>query len=650
MKTASAVAASEAAALLIPAGTYFYRFWLACCFLAVFIYSCFADISPVGLFVLFMLNLFFCGDLLFRNCWQDVWHGKITVSVLVAVSALSVLGYAISKTFFLHPLAAPVESLYIPFSLLLVGYLWNASQYARSKARTDAFIQKLEDFLPKSARLVRDGRDQMIFAQEVKAEDLIKVKPGERVPCEGILEEGDSYIDESLITGNMLPARKTPGAVVYAGTLNKSAVIGVRVKEPLSQSILAGMIHTLKQSELRRRIRCNILDKYAWWVLVLMVIAAVGAYFCSYWQSGSTRPLHALGMVLFVLAIACPISFFGCALWPFYFLRRGAKRLHIFIQTPGALQGLPQAQAVFMDKTGTLTEGKLAVFSTEPAAKQTPQALWDALVTAEQTVEDPFARAITQYAQQQGIVPHGIADLQVGAGKGVQVKAARSVILAGRAEWLTEKGIEIPTSLPAVSQPVVYVAKNKKYLGRVLFKDGVRPGAVELVQGLQNQHKEVILMSGDGENSTYEVARQVGIRAVNFGVLPQTKAEIIGNYTALHKKCVMIGDGFNDVVALLRADVGILFSTGKNVYNNWVDVLIESQDLSNILTLFRMEKLLSRFVRTNVILSVLCNLFLVAGSLFAPLTSGQMTAVLFIGLSAGVGLVFFNSMRLLHIK
>lgn len=649
MKTASVRAAPEAAALKVSAQAYRYRFWLACCFLAVLVYSHFSDSSSVGIFVLFLLNIIFCADVLFRNAWQDILRIRITVSVVTAASIGAVLGYEIAKTFLTHPLAGPVEHIYIASSIGVMGYLWNASRYARRKEQTSIFINKLKDFLPKSARLLQEGREQMIFADELQENDIIKVKPGERIACEGIVIHGSSYIDESLITGNMLPARKTAKERVYAGTLNKSDEICVQVHQPLAHSVLAGIIDNIKQSEMRRCLRENRLDKYAWVLLAVMGLAAAGAYTYFYGQSGYTRPLHYVGIILFVIGLGCPLSFFGCALWPGYFIRKGAKRLLIEIQSLESLKVLQQASTVFIDKTGTLTYGTLQVDTVYVCAGQSEAELWSCLVTAEQATSGPFAHAVAAYAQAHQLTPLPLTNAQVCAGRGVRVVCQGDILYAGRGEWLEEQGITL-TQRPAATQPVIYVAKNKTYLGYVLLEDKVRIGAAELVSFLKEQQKEVILMSGDNEGSVQAVAQQVGISSVNAGVLPQTKAEIIGNYAALGKQCVMIGDGFNDVSALLYANAGVVFSASQNVYNNWVDVVVANQDLRNVRCLFGLEKVLNSNVHTNVIISILWNLLVLTGVLFAPLSAAQAGYVLAGGITAGVIMVFFNSTRLLHIK
>lgn len=641
--------AAQTAALSVPVKAYSYRFFLAVCFLIILIYSLALRSSPSGVFVLVLLNLLFCADVMFKNAWRDLENFRVTLSVFVSVCVLAAFCYGLSKTFFLSPLAGGVPDLYIALSACIVLYLWTCARAARSKERTKVFIKKLDDFLPKSGRLMQGQREMMIFARELKASDIIRVKAGERIPCEGEVAKGCSAVDESLITGNMLPTSKVVGSRVYAGTLNKRAEIMVRVSKGLDGSVIAGIIAAIKSSERRRVPRKDPLDGYALWILLFAVVLGLAGYVYFYWQGDYRRPLHTVGIFLLVVGLGCPLSFFFSAVFPAWCVRLGARRRKIILQELGALDALTQADAVFFDKTGTLTYGELRIASVHAPDAKTKRELLITLATAEQLVDGPFAAAVNIYAAEHKVPVRKLLCFDVLPGLGVKATSGKNTLLAGRPEWLREQGIEVP-QLTFGEQPVVCGAKNGKYLGYVLLDDKLRPGAAEMVQALKDMGKEVILMSGDNEASVTAIAREAGIEQFNFGVLPQTKAEILSNFHALGKKAVMVGDGFNDITALLRADAGVVFSSGKNVYNNWVDVIIKRSDLASITDLFLMNRKLSARVRGNVFLSIFCNAVLTVWLLFAP--PPEYTAWFWVpaGLLAGVFVIFLNSARLLNVK
>ncbi len=649
MKSAHLKSTVETAALGIPVKKYTYRVWLSVLFLILIVYGSFWGGFLKGIFILCLLDLLFCADVALRNSWRDLEKGRFSVSVLVSVSLLAGCGYGLSKTFLADPLAGNLPDIYIAMAVLLSVYLWSCGRNARGKERTQVFIKKLDDFLPKSGRLLIGMRERMVFASELKEGDIIRVKAGERIPCEGIIARGETTIDESLITGNMMPTSKKQGGKVYAGTLNKGAHILVRVEKNVTSSVIAGIINAIKNSERRRCIRQDVLDKYAPWIFVWSVCLAIAGYVYFYWAGHYTRPLHNLGILLLLMGLGCPWGFLFAAMVPMGSLHLGAKRKKIDIHAMGALEVLDHADMVFFDKTGTLTYGELRISSVHTGNETARRRLLTCLATAEQLVDGPFANAVMLYAQEQNIQPKSLRCFDVVPGMGVSAISGKDTIVAGRPEWLREQGIDITVG-PHERQAVICGAKNGKAIGYVLLDDKLRSGAAEMIRSLRLGGKEVVLMSGDNEDSVRAVAEEIGIEQYNSGVLPQTKAEILGNYVTLGKKTVMVGDGFNDIIALLRSDAGIVFSSGKNVYNNWVDVVIRRGDLRSITDLFGLHRRLTACIRGNVILGMLCNMILMAAVLFGPSSWWQERWSLLAGLSVGVIFVFFNSMRLLHIK
>ena len=642
-------AAPETAALSIPVKRYSYRFALSICF-AIFIGYCISmDVSMTGIFLLVMLDLIFCGDVIFRNAWRDVEKGHFSTSVLVAISLLCGLGYGMSKTFLTEPLAGQVRDLYAPMAVLVILYLWHCTHLVRGKERTNVFIKKLDDFLPKSGRLLQGRREQMVFAEELNPGDIIRVKAGERIPCEGVIARGETALDESLITGNMMPTAKKIGGQVYAGTLNKGSDIFVRVEKNIKASVIAGIIESIKNSERRRCIRKDILDKYTPWILGWGVLLALAAYTYFYWAGHYMRPLHNLGILLLIVGVCCPWSFLFCEVFPSYFLHLGASGHKIDLHALGALEVLEKSDVVFFDKTGTLTYGQLRIASVHANNETARRRLLSCLATVEQFVDGPFSAAVMLYAQEQQVQVKGLRSFDVLPGLGIRAMSGKDVLLAGRPEWLREQGIEVTVGSHD-RQAVICGAKNGKCLGYVLLDDQLRPGAKEMIQALQKQGKDIVLMSGDNESSVRAIAAEAGIEKFNFGVLPQTKAEILGNYASLGKRTVMVGDGFNDIIALLRSEAGVVFSSGKNVYNNWVDVVIRRGDLHSIIDLFGMYKRWKSCIWKNTVLSMLYNGVLLAAVLFMPWPFLRQIWALPLGFAIGVILVVLNSMRLLYIK
>lgn len=619
--------------------------WLVMFFSLTFRYS------EVSFFILVLINSVFCADIFIRNAWKDLCQGQIGFSLLVSVCVLAGLADALLHTFFAVPFVTPIKDLFLYVSLFLTLSLWVQGSRIREQERTQIYIKKIDDFLPKSARVNRGGRLCKVFANELRPGDNVLVRPGERIPCDGRISQGNTAIDEQLISGNTLPVYKQKGDAVYAGTINKTAVIYVDVVRSLAGAELMHIVRAVQQSEQRRSFWTDDLDVFSARVLffVLLVVGGQAGFILTCY--GLARGIHYGGICLLLLAMAGPLALLFAQGFPFFFALRGAAKAGIIIQNRYALSHLPQVDTIFFDKTGTITYGELSVRGIYPAtgSSQAKKALIEAVACAEQRVNGPFAKALMRYAKENHIAPKPVTSFDVISGIGVRAQCGKDIIFAGRVQWLTEQGIALPSSISREKEAVVCVTKNDRYLGYFVLEDSLRPGAAETVGFLKKQGKELLLISGDNEGAVSEIARQVGIEKQNFHVLPKTKAEIIGNLRAVGRKVAMVGDGFNDIVALLRADVGVVFSSGNNTYYNWVDILIARRDLCPLIDLFKINERIGRTSLFNAVAACLLNIIWIELLFwkFAGQADWRWT------LGGGLVIVLFillNSMRLLKIK
>lgn len=640
----------QPAALQVPSRVFTYRFFLSVCLLLLVLGSETLHHSVIGIFILVLMDLLFCADVILRCAVKDMWRGNFSLSALVSVCALSGFVYSVLTSFHLVSWHGPVTDLYVYTMLLITLVLWVERRLSREKERTHVFIKKLDDFLPKAARLCVGRQFRKVFARELNKGDLVFVKVGERLPCDGIIRKGKTSIDEQLITGNMMPTAKRLDNRVYAGTLNKSDDIYVEVTETLPSSAIMGIVSAIKNSERHRAGSRSLLDGYAAWVLPIIVICSVALYVCLLVRHGAAQWYAYLGVFLFTTALFCPAALAFAVVFPSFFARKGAKRLKLKIQNLNALEKIVSASTMFFDKTGTLTYGELRVSGVYPVSETAKKPLLDAVCTAEQLVDGPFADAVNIYAKEHKIKPKKLLAFDVLPGLGVQATSRGNQILAGSIPWLTEQGINISQEITQQCEAVICVAVNGTYLGYLTLADALRPGAQEMVQFLKSRGKEIILVSGDNESSVSAIAQQAGIEKFNFFVLPKTKAEIVGNLQGLDQQVVMVGDGFNDIIALLKADAGVVFSSGRNVYNNWVDVIIKRRDLKGMAYLFAIHYKLRALIRQNVILSVVLNGLLAAWLVWqsAAEPAGWQQPVA--GALAIVVIVWLNSTRMMHIK
>ncbi len=598
-----------------------------------------------------LVNASFCADIFVRGAWKDLSQGQVGFSLLVSVCVAAGLADALLHTFFTTSSVSPIKDLYLYVALFLTLSLWVQGSRVREQERAQVYIKKIDDFLPKSARKCRADRTCKVFANELKPGDNVVVRPGERIPCDGRITQGNTAIDEQLLSGNTLPIYKQKGDAVYAGTVNKTTVIHVEVVHELSSSELMNVVKAVQQSELRRSFWTDDLDLCAAWVLFFLVLVVGGQGGFLVARYGFTQSLQYGGICLQVLALGAPLALLFAQRLPFAFALHAAKKAGIRIQNRYAISHFTQADTIFFDKTGTLTYGALNVRSMHPvkATAQDERALLEAVACAEQRVDGPFAKALMRYAKEKHIVPKPVTSFEVISGIGVRAVSGKDTIFAGRIQWLTEQGLTLPDSISREKEAVVCVSKNDRYLGYFVLEDSLRPGAEETVRFLKKQGKDMLLISGDNEGAVSEIARQVGIEKQNFHVLPKTKAEIVGNLRTMGHKVAMVGDGFNDIVALLRADVGVVFLSGNNTYYNWVDILLSRRDLCPLMDLFTINKRIKRTSCFNVAAAFLLNIVWIE-MLFWQYASQANWHWTLGGGFAVLGVILLNSMRLLKIK
>ena len=637
------------AALKVPSGSYVYRFYLSAGLFLLMLFLLAVRYSEVGFFILVLINALFCADIFVRSAWSDLTHRKIGFSLLVSVAVYAGFIYSVCHTFVLQPMFGPVDELYLYVSFFLTLSLWVQGHRVQERERADVYIKKIDDFLPKSGRKCMQDRMRIVFAKELKEGDEVCVKPGERFPCDGEIISGKTSADEQLITGNQVPAYKQRGNTVYAGTVNKSSEVYVKVTKPLMLSALMHVVSSVQNCERRRSAYTTDLDAYSAWILLLLVLMAGGQYGWLLFKHGTQTWLYNSGALLVMLSLGAPVSLLFAQQFAVFFACHYAFKNGMRIQNHYALDVLAQSDMLFFDKTGTLTYGQLTVHSVHPASPKGEKALLEAVVCAEQQAEGPFASAIMQYAKARHIEAKPNDSLEILPGIGVRVSCGKQVIMAGRIQWMEEQGIELPQEVYWKPQTVICVAKNGTYLGYLTLADALRPGAKEVVEFLKKEGKELLLISGDNEPAVATVAGQVGIEKYNAHVLPKTKAEIITNLRELGKRVIMVGDGFNDLIALLQADGGIAYASSKNIYTNWVDILITRRDLYPLIDLFKIHQKIRRISITNVMLSFILSVLWVEFLFWY--TNGAVDWRWVLGGSLAVlGLIFLNSTRLLKIK
>ncbi|HEX7120980.1 MAG TPA: heavy metal translocating P-type ATPase, partial [Gemmatimonadaceae bacterium] len=517
-----------------------------------------------GLLVLTAVLMVWAGRHFYVRAWRGARHRSADMNTLIAVGTGAAFLYSVVATvapgFFLARGVPP--DVYYEAVIVIIGFvlLGNALD-ARAKARTSAALSKLVDLQPVRARVIRDGTEHDLAVSEVVPGDEIVVRPGERLPTDGVVVSGSSAVDESMLTGEPLPVPKQPGDSVVGGTLNHTGVFRYRATTLGADSTLARIVRLMREAQSSRAPIQNLADRVsAVFVPVVMALSVLTAVLWLVLGDGTTT-LHAFSAAVSVLIIACPCAM-GLAVPAAIMVATGRGAQHgVLIKGGEALQRAGEIDTVVLDKTGTVTEGRptlsdLAVL--EPFAESEVLRL---VASVEHASEHPLAGAIVEAARAQGIALAPAESVVVTAGQGIAGVVDGHAVAVGNARFMRDQGIDVAPlqsraeSLAAEARTTMFVRVDGRLAGLVAVADPVRATSVAAIRRLRDAGLEVVLLTGDVEATAKAVARQVGIDRVVAGVLPEGKVNEIRRLQGEGRVVAMVGDGVNDAPALAQADV-----------------------------------------------------------------------------------------------
>jgi len=495
-----------------------------------------------------------------------------------------------------------------------------------ARSRTSGAIRALLQLAPPVARRLAQGTEEDVPLDQVVPGDRLRVRPGEKVPVDGVVEEGTSSVDESLMTGEPIPVELDPGSRVTGGTVNGGGSFVMRAERVGSDTLLARIVSLVAEAQRSRAPIQRLADRVSAW-FVPAVLAAAGATF-AVWAIWGPEPrmAHALVNAVAVLIIACPCAL-GLAT-PISIMvgtGRGAG-VGVLIRDAAALEILESVTTLVVDKTGTLTEGRPRVVAVEvePASPLREEDLLRLAAGVEQGSEHPLAEAIVSAARSRGLTPAAGTDFRSLTGLGVKgIVEGRPVVLGNAA--LFEAGDQDLASLPARAetlrakgQTVVFVAVDGRPAGLIGIADPIKASTPEALQGLRRDGVRVVMVTGDSRATAEAVARTLGIDEVEAEVLPHRKVEIVRRLQAGGRRVAMAGDGINDAPALARADVGIAMGTGADIAMESAGVTLVKGDLRGILRARRLSRGTLRNIRQNLFFAFLYN------SLGIPVAAGVL--------------------------
>ena len=607
-----------------------------------------------------------CGWPLLARGWRSLATRQLNMFTLIGLGVGVAYGFSVVAT--VAPALLPdslqhgghaalyYESAAMIVTLVLLGQVLEL----RARHRTGAALRALLDLTPKEAlRLGEDGVEAVVPLQDVRAGDQLRVRPGEKVPVDGVVLEGRGAVDESMITGESLPVAKAPGDVVVGGAVNGVAAFVMRAERVGAETLLARIVQTVAEAQRSRAPVQALADRVsAWFVPAVVTVAVIAAI--AWWFFGpEPRLAYAVVVAVSTVIIACPCALgLATPMSMTVAMGRGAQAGVLF-RSAEALEHLREIDTVVLDKTGTLTAGRPEVVSVIPVEDVAESELLRFAASLEQASEHPLAAAVVTAAKVRGLRLGRSYGFAAVPGQGATGVVQMRKVAVGNRALMGLAGVDVQALEPeaqrlrTLGQTVVFVALDGEPVGMLGLADPLKAEAWEVVQQLKADGIDVVILSGDHEESVRAVAGQLGVAEVAAGVLPEQKADRLRELKAGGRKVAMVGDGINDAPALAVADVGIAMGAGTDIARQTAGVTLVSGDLRGLLRAIRLSEATMRNVGQNLLFAFGYNALgvpLAAGVLY-PLTGLLLTpAFAAAAMSLSSVSVIGNALRLRQIR
>jgi Cu+-exporting ATPase len=556
----------------------------------------------------------------FLRGWASVINRHLNMFTLIALGVGAAYSYSVVATLFpgLFPdsfrMMGEVAVYFEPAAVIVVLVLLGQVLELRARSQTSTAIRNLLELAPKTARRISaEGSEQDVPLEQVQVGDRLRVRPGERVPVDGVVVEGATTIDESMVTGEPIPVEKTNAATVTGGTVNGTGTFVMEARRVGSDTLLAQIVRMVSEAQRSRAPIQRLADQVSAWFVPSVIVIAVATFIVWSQFGPEPRSAHALVNAVAVLIIACPCAL-GLAT-PMSIMvgtGRGAQA-GVLIRNAEALEVLEGVTTVVVDKTGTLTEGKPKLMTVEPQPGVDERTLLRLAASLEHVSEHPLAAAIVAGARDRGVTVAESRDFQSVTGKGVIGTVDGRRVAVGNLRHLEDLGIDPGTlreradALRREGQTVMFVAVDGKSAGLLGVADPIKATTHEAIQALHSEGLKVVMLTGDNRTTAEAVARSVGIDRVEADVLPDQKAAVIKRLQEQGERVAMAGDGINDAPALAAADVGIAMGTGTDVAMESAGVTLVKGDLRGIVRARRLSRVTMSNIRQNLFFAFIYN-------------------------------------------
>jgi Cu+-exporting ATPase len=552
----------------------------------------------------------------FVRAWSAARHGASDMNTLIALGAGSAFLYSLAATFapqWFQGRGLAADVYYEAVILILAFILTGRWLEARAKGRTTSALRKLAALQPKTARVQRNLVDQEIPVADVRKGDIVVVRPGERIPVDGVIVAGTTAIDESMLTGEPLPVERGPGDSVVGGAVNTTRAFRYRATAVGEQSVLARIVRIMREAQAARAPIQNMADRVSAVFVPAVVTLALITF--AVWLAVDGEPFRALNLAVAVLMIACPCAM-GLAIPAAVMVATGkGAELGVLIKGGAALERAASVDTVVLDKTGTLTEGRPAVtgIRLSAGANLTEKEVLALAASLERLSEHPLAAAIVEAAAAHGADVAPAGSLLAHPGLGAEGLVGTRRVLAGSERFLQEQGIATAKVAKAADEIAskggtpVMVAVDGEAVAVLAIADPLRPQAAEAVARLKQTGLRVVMLTGDRPETALAIAAQCGIDEVRAGLLPDAKVSVVRELRAAGRRVAMVGDGLNDAPALAAADVGIAMGSGSDITADAGDFVLLRPHPGLVAEALRLARRSLRVMKENLLWAFLYN-------------------------------------------
>jgi P-type Cu+ transporter len=575
---------------------------------------------------------FWVGRRFYIGGWHALRSGSANMDVLVALGTSMAYFFSAFVTFFALDQHVYFEASAAIITLVLLGKIMEA----RAKGKTSEAIEALIKMQPKTASVERDGKIIEVLANDLKVGDIFIVRPGENLPVDGVVIEGTSSVNESMLTGESLPVSKQAGEKVFAATSNQQGVLKCRATSVGAHTQLAAIIHLVEEAQGSKAPIQRMADTISGIFVPIVVAISIATFGITWGLAGDF--VTALINAVAVLVIACPCAL-GLATPTAIMVGTGrGAQAGVLVKNAAALEHAEKIQTLVIDKTGTLTEGKPQVTDVIPAASITSRDFLQIAASLEQGSEHPLAKAIMALALKKNVPTKQVTDFTAITGNGVSARIDTCEYILGSPKFLTDHGVPVDdkqiTALQATGKTVIGVAAASKnspeMLGYIAIADRLRATSIQAVKRLQTMGIEIVMLTGDNTNTAAAIAKQIGINNYRADVLPQDKAKEVTRMKACGQFTGMVGDGINDAPALAVADVSFAIGAGSDVAIEAADITLIRSDLMSVADAISLSRATLRKIRQNLFFAFIYNVLgipLAAIGMLSPVIAGAAMAM-----------------------